>query len=79
MLDIDVKKRRTYDATGKEPNEGVIDHIYLKGKDIKIVDGGIIELGKALSDHCPVWAGFMVESGKNRTCTVDKDKTSLNK
>lgn len=60
-LNIDVKKRRTYDATGKEPGEGVIDHIYLKGKNIRVTDGGIIEMEKALSDHCPIWAELVID------------------
>ncbi len=67
ILNIDVKKRRTYDATGKEPNEGVIDHIYLKGENIRVVDGGIIEMEKPLSDHCPIWAVLRIPSNTKQS------------
>ncbi len=60
LLNIDVTKEKTWDATGKEPDEGVIDHIYLRGKNIRVIDGGIIKLDKALSDHCPIWAELLI-------------------
>ncbi len=57
-LKIDVSKEFTYNALKpKEPNLGVIDHIfYNTGSRGSTKDGGIIELKKALSDHKPVWA-----------------------
>lgn len=65
VLGIDVIKNRTYDARGIEPDEGVIDHIFLKGKNIRVTAGGIIELEKALSDHCPVWAELTIDRKKD--------------
>ena len=57
-LKIDVSKEFTYNALKPEqPNLGVIDHIFYSTKSkAKVVEGGIIELKKALSDHKPVWA-----------------------
>tara|TARA_B100000676_G_scaffold270274_1_gene286852 strand:+ start:1383 stop:2204 length:822 start_codon:yes stop_codon:yes gene_type:complete len=57
-LKIDVSKEFTYNAfKPKEPNIGVIDHIfYNTGSRASSRDGGIIELKKPLSDHKPVWA-----------------------
>ncbi len=57
-LKIDVSKEFTYNALKpKEPNLGVIDHIfYNTGSRGSTKDGGIIELKKPLSDHKPVWA-----------------------
>jgi endonuclease/exonuclease/phosphatase family metal-dependent hydrolase len=43
----------------------VIDHIFLKGKNIRVTAGGIIELEKALSDHCPVWAELTIDREKD--------------
>ncbi|WP_423130223.1 endonuclease/exonuclease/phosphatase family protein [Gaoshiqia sp. Z1-71] len=60
VLGIDVTQNRTYDARGIEPDAGVIDHLFLKGKVIRVTAGGIIELEKALSDHCPVWAELTI-------------------
>ena len=57
-LKVDVSKEFTYNALKPEqPNAGVIDHIlYSKLPGTKVIDGGIIELKKPLSDHKPVWA-----------------------
>ena len=57
-LKIDVSKEFTYNALKpKDPNLGVIDHIFYSAKSkSKVTEGGIIELKKALSDHKPVWA-----------------------
>ena len=57
-LKVDVSKEFTYNALKPEqPNAGVIDHIlYSKLPGTKVIDGGIIELKKLLSDHKPVWA-----------------------
>ena len=57
-LKIDVSKEFTYNALEPEPqNSGVIDHIFYQGlPGAKVIDGGIIELKKPLSDHKPVWA-----------------------
>ena len=57
-LKIDASKEFTYNALKpKEPNLGVIDHIfYNTGSRASAKEGGIIELKKPLSDHKPVWA-----------------------
>ena len=57
-LKIDLSKEFTYNALKpKQPNLGVIDHIfYNTGSRASAQDGGIIELKKPLSDHKPVWA-----------------------
>ena len=57
-LKIDVSKEFTYNALKpKQPNLGVIDHIFYNTKSsAKVKEGGIIELQKPLSDHKPVWA-----------------------
>lgn len=56
-LKIDVSKEFTYNAQNPEKNLGVIDHIlYKKLSATRAADGGIIELGKPLSDHKPIWA-----------------------
>ena len=56
-LKIDVSKEFTYNALDPKYNSGVIDHIlYSNFQDTKVIDGGIIELKKPLSDHKPVWA-----------------------
>ena len=56
-LEIDLSKEFTYNALKpKQPNLGVIDHIfYNTGSRGSTRDGGIIELKKPLSDHKPVW------------------------
>ena len=57
-LKNDFSKEFTYDALKpKQPNLGVIDHIFYNTKSrAKVKEGGIIELQKPLSDHKPVWA-----------------------
>ena len=57
-LKVDVSKEFTYNALKPEqPNAGVIDHIFYNNLPLtKVIDGGIIELKKPLSDHKPVWA-----------------------
>jgi maltose 6'-phosphate phosphatase len=57
-LKIDVSMGFTYNALKpKQPNLGVIDHVfYNTGSRASTRDGGIIELKKPLSDHKPVWA-----------------------
>ena len=57
-LQIDTFKTFTYNALKPEqPNAGVIDHIFYNNLPrTKVIDGGIIELKKPLSDHKPVWA-----------------------
>ena len=57
-LKIGLSKEFTYNALKpKQPNLGVIDHIfYNTGSRASAQDGGIIELKKPLSDHKPVWA-----------------------
>ena len=57
-LKIDVSKEFTYNALKPEqPNAGVIDHIFYNNLPrTNVIDGGIIELKKPLSDHKPVWA-----------------------
>ena len=57
-LEIDLSKEFTYNALKPEqPNAGVIDHIFYNNLPrTKVIDGGIIELKKPLSDHKPVWA-----------------------
>jgi maltose 6'-phosphate phosphatase len=57
-LKIDASKEFTYNALKpKEPNLGVIDHIfYNTGSRASAKEGEIIELKKPLSDHKPVWA-----------------------
>ena len=57
-LKVDVSKEFTYNALKPEqPNAGVIDHIFYNNLPrTKVIDGGIIELKKPLSDHKLVWA-----------------------
>jgi maltose 6'-phosphate phosphatase len=57
-LKFDVSKEFTYNALKPEqPNAGVIDHIFYNNLPrTKVIDGGMIELKKPLSDHKPVWA-----------------------
>ena len=57
-LKIDFSKEFTYNALKpKQPNLGVIDHIFYNTKSrANVKEGGIIELQKPLSDHKPVWA-----------------------
>ena len=57
-LKIDFPKGFTYNALKpKQPNLGVIDHIFYNTKSrANVKEGGIIELQKPLSDHKPVWA-----------------------
>ena len=56
-LKIDLSKEFTYNALDPKWNSGVIDHIlYSNLPGTKVMDGGIIELKKPLSDHKPVWA-----------------------
>jgi len=57
-LEIDLSKEFTYNALKPEQsNAGVIDHIFYNNLPrTKVIDGGIIELKKPLSDHKPVWA-----------------------
>ena len=52
-LKIDVSKEFTYNALKpKQPNLGVIDHIFYNTKSrANVKEGGIIELQKPLSDH----------------------------
>ena len=59
-LDYNLRKHKTWDALSKQ-NEGVIDHIFYH-KDLKaeVVNGGIIELEKPLSDHKPVWVELKI-------------------
>ena len=56
-LKIDVSKAFTYNALDPKKNHGVIDHIFcsIKSK-AEVMEGGIIELKKPISDHKPVWA-----------------------
>ena len=56
-LKIDISKEFTYNALDPKKNSGVIDHIlYSNLPGTTVIDGGIIELKKPLSDHKPVWA-----------------------
>ena len=56
-LKIDLSKEFTYNALDPKKNSGVIDHIFYNNLPrTKVIDGGIIELKKPLSDHKPVWA-----------------------
>lgn len=67
---LDVRKAKTYDLMpgrgpkGEDRDEGVIDHIMIKGKRIKAVDGGIIaemnKKGKPMSDHALIWAELVL-------------------
>jgi endonuclease/exonuclease/phosphatase family metal-dependent hydrolase len=62
-LGIDFRKRNTYNAL-KPEDEGsgeVIDHIMYDPQKMQVVDGGIIEMKKPLSDHKPVWALLQVK------------------
>ena len=63
-LKIDVSKEYTYNALDPKKNHGVIDHIFYSTKSkAKVVEGGIIELKKPLSDHKPVWAEITFPKG----------------
>ena len=56
-LKIDISKEFTYNALDPKKNSGVIDYIlYSNLPGTTVIDGGIIELKKPLSDHKPVWA-----------------------
>ena len=57
-LKIDPTQRNTYNALEPkdEGNGDVIDHIMYNSKQIKVLDGDILEWDKPLSDHKPVWA-----------------------
>jgi endonuclease/exonuclease/phosphatase family metal-dependent hydrolase len=56
-LKIDVSKEFTYNAIDPQKNHGVIDHVFYSNlPGTKVIDGGIIELKKPLSDHKPVWS-----------------------
>lgn len=57
-LGIDCTKHNTYNALKPEDNGSgeVIDHVMYNPLKMKAVDGGILEMGKHLSDHKPVWA-----------------------
>ena len=67
-LKIDVSKEFTYNALKpKQPNLGVIDHIFYNTKSrAKVKEGGIIELQKPLSDHKPVWAEIAFPKNPNK-------------
>ncbi len=67
-LKIDVSKEFTYNAfKPKQPNLGVIDHIFYNTKSTaKVKEGGIIELQKPLSDHKPVWAEIAFPKDPNK-------------
>ena len=63
QLGIDVTKRNTHNAF-KAEDEGsgkVIDHIMYPSKKLVAIKGGIIEMGKPLSDHKPVWAELRLD------------------
>jgi endonuclease/exonuclease/phosphatase family metal-dependent hydrolase len=63
-LKIDVSKEFTYNALDPKKNSGVIDHIFYNNLPrTKVIDGGIIELKKPLSDHKPVWAEITFPKG----------------
>ena len=56
-LEIDLGANFTWNALDTSKKNGVIDHIfYNTSSKGRAVYGGIIELGKPLSDHKPVWA-----------------------
>ncbi|MFT7034703.1 MAG: maltose 6'-phosphate phosphatase [Cyclobacteriaceae bacterium] len=57
-LKIDPTQRNTYNALEPkdEGNGDVIDHVMYSSKQIKVLDGDIIEWEKPLSDHKPIWA-----------------------
>jgi endonuclease/exonuclease/phosphatase family metal-dependent hydrolase len=59
-LGIDVKPLGTMVKfkPGERENGGVIDHILYHPKNMKVMEGEIIEMEKPLSDHKPVWAVF---------------------
>ena len=57
-LGIDISKRNTSRLFKPETERvgHVIDHIMYDPSKVRPIDGDIIELDKALSDHKPVWA-----------------------
>lgn len=58
-LPLDTTSLYTYNAFNPQQSLGVIDHIlYSRACPGRVVDGGIIELEKPLSDHKPIWAEF---------------------
>ncbi|MDO5114384.1 MAG: endonuclease/exonuclease/phosphatase family protein [Planctomycetia bacterium] len=54
-LSIETEKNFTWNAQNLQQNEGVIDHILLRGK-AEFADGEILEMDKPLSDHKPIHA-----------------------
>lgn len=57
-LGIDCTKQNTFDALKSEDQGSgeVIDHVIYNPGKMNVLDGQIIEMGKPLSDHKPVWA-----------------------
>ena len=57
-LGIDATKINTYNALKPEDegNGDVIDHVMYQAASWKVLDGGIVEMGRPLSDHKAVWA-----------------------
>ena len=57
-LGIDATKINTYNALKPEDegNGDVIDHVMYQSSSWKVLDGGIVEMERPLSDHKAVWA-----------------------
>lgn len=62
-LGIDATTKNTHNALEPEDegNGNVIDHIMYNPEKAVAIDGGIIEMEQALSDHKPVWAVIQIE------------------
>lgn len=55
-LGIDTCQLFTYNAMDPEKGRVLIDHFFVRSASgIRIVDGGIMELARPLSDHKPIW------------------------
>lgn len=62
-LGIDETTKNTHNALepSDEGNGNVIDHIMYNPEKATAIEGGIIEMEQALSDHKPVWAVIQIE------------------
>jgi hypothetical protein len=69
-LKLDVQKCKTYDLlpgrgpNGEDRDEGVIDHITYRGRELKAVDGGIVSAkvgdSRPMSDHAMIWCELVI-------------------
>ncbi len=55
-ININLSEIKTHDILKDHVNSGVIDHIYYKGNNVRVTNGGVLKLHKPLSNHYPVWA-----------------------